>query len=161
MNRRGLLYLVVAAFCAAAALTFGNLAGAQQSDADSVKATLSAFHAALGTLDIRKVDEFWAHDSDVATINPRDNAVSVGWNAVRRSYEATFSFWSELKVTQKDEAHIRVNGAVAWSDGITVASGKPKSGDPIAGVLNFEACVLEKRDGRWLLVSRNVWRVPQ
>jgi hypothetical protein len=30
-----------------------------------------------------------------------------------------------------------------------------------AGVLNFETCVLEKRDGRWLLVSRSVWRVPQ
>jgi hypothetical protein len=50
MNRRGLLYLVVAAFCAAAALTFGNLAGAQQPGADSVKAALNGFHAALGTV---------------------------------------------------------------------------------------------------------------
>jgi hypothetical protein len=51
-----------------------------------------------------------------------------------------------LKVTQKDKRHIRVSGATAWADGITIAAGKPKKGDPIAGVLNFEACVLEKRE---------------
>jgi ketosteroid isomerase-like protein len=161
MNRRGLLYLVVAALFAVTPLAVGNIAGAQQSDPDSIKSTIDRFHAALGTLDIRKVDEFWAHDSDVTTINPRDKTISVGWDAVRKSYEATFDFWSELQVAQKDQPHIRVNGTVAWVDGITVAAGKPKKGDPIAGVLNFEACVLEKRDGRWLLVSRNVWRVPQ
>ena len=95
------------------------------------------------------------------TLNPRDKAFAVGWDAVRRSYEATFTFWSELAVAQKDAAHIRVNGAVAWVDGVTVASGKLKSGQVVTDVQNFETCVLEKRDGRWLLVSRNVWRVPQ
>jgi ketosteroid isomerase-like protein len=85
----------------------------------------------------------------------------VGWNEVRKSYEETFDFWSELKVTQKGKPHIRVNGTTAWADGITVAAGKPKKGDPIAGVLNFETCVLEKRGNHWVLVSRSVWRVPQ
>lgn len=155
MNRRALIYLIVAAFSAA------NVAGAQQSDADSVRATIDRFHAALGTLDVANVDEFWAHDADVTTINPRDKAILIGWDAVRKSYAATFDFWSELQVAQKGQAHIRVNGTVAWTDGVTIAAGKSKKGDSIAGVLNFETCVLEKRDGRWLLVSRVVWRVPQ
>ena len=161
MNRRGLCYLVFGLLSAGAILAVGHIARAQQSDADSVRATIDGFHEALSTLDIGKVSEFWAHDSDVMAINPRDKTISVGWDAVRKSYEATFDFWSELKVTQKDKPHIRVSGATAWADGITIAAGKPKKGDPIAGVLNFEACVLEKRDNHWLLVSRSVWRVPQ
>ena len=101
------------------------------------------------------------HDGDVVTINPRDKAAAVGWDAVRQSFQATFTFWSELAVAQKGAAHIRVNGAVAWMDGVTVANGKLKSGQAVTDVLNFETCVLEKRDGRWLLVSRSVWRMPQ
>jgi ketosteroid isomerase-like protein len=160
MNRRSLVYLV-SALLGAVTLAVANIAAAQQPDIDGVKATIAGFHAALGTLDIGRVGEFWAHDANVMTINPRDKSISVGWEAVRKSYAATFAFWTELTVTQKDEPYIRVNGAVAWADGITMAAGKPKSGDPIAGVPNFETCVLEKRDGRWLLVARSVWRVPQ
>jgi len=161
MDRRGLLSLTVAALGAAATLTVGSRSNAQQADADGVRSTIDRFHAALGTLDVRKVDEFWVHDGEVVTINPRDKTFAVGWDAVRQSYQETFGFWSELAVAQKDAAHIRVNGAVAWVEGITVANGKLKSGQAITGVLNFETCVLEKRDGRWLLVSRSVWRVPQ
>ena len=161
MDRRGLLALTVATLGAAATLTVGSRSNAQQADADGVRSTIDRFHAALGTLDVRNVDEFWVHDGEVVTINPRDKTFAVGWDAVRQSYQATFGFWSELAVAQKDAAHIRVNGAVAWVDGVTVASGKLKSGQAITGVLNFETCVLEKRDGRWLLVSRSVWRVPQ
>ena len=160
MNRRNLICLVSGSLCACATLALGSTASAQQSEADRVKAALDGFHAALGSLDVNQVGEFWVHEPYVRAINPRDKSISVGWEAVRKSYEATFGFWSELKVSQKDEAHVRVNGDVAWVDGITMASGKPKAGDPIAGVLNFETCVLEKRDGRWLLVSRSVWRMP-
>ena len=159
MRRRSPLYLL--SVLLGVILAVGNIANAQQPDIDGVKAAIAGFHTALGTLDIGKVGEFWAHDSNVMTINPRDKTISVGWEAVRKSYEATFAFWTELTVSEKGEPYIRVNGAVAWVDGITIAAGKPKTGDPIAGVLNFETCVLEKRDGRWLLVSRSVWRVPQ
>jgi len=160
--RHGLAYVIYARLlCASMILILGGSANAQQSDPEGVKATIVAFHAALGTLDSAKVEEFWAHESYVLTINPRDKAVSIGWDAVRNSYVATFGFWSELEVIQKDGLQIRVSGAVAWTTGITSAAGKTKTGDAIMGVLNFETCVLEKRDGRWLLVSRSVWRVPQ
>jgi hypothetical protein len=62
---------------------------------------------------------------------------------VRKSYEATFGFWSELKVTQKDGPHIQISGGVACADGITLAAGKPETGDPIAGTPTFEMMVLE------------------
>jgi ketosteroid isomerase-like protein len=78
-----------------------------------------------------------------------------------KSYEATFGFWSELKVTPEDGPHIQTSGDVAWADGITPAAGKPETGDPIAGAPTFEMMVLEKRGDRWFLVSRSVWRVSQ
>jgi len=122
MDRRGLLALTVAALGAAATLTVGSRSNGQQADADGVRSAIDRFHAALGTLDVRNVDEFWVHDGEVVTINPRDKTFAVGWDAVRQSYQETFGFWSELAVAQKDAAHIRVNGAVAWVEGITVAN---------------------------------------
>lgn len=159
MKRREIISL-----CGIMALALALLLGkavAQQSDSDKIKATIDAFHAALSSLDIRKMDDVWAHDPYVMAINPRDKSVSIGWDNVRKSYEATVAFWAELKVTQKDGPHIHVNGNVAWANGIAVAGGKPKTGDAVAGAPTFESDVFEKRGDRWVLVSHSAWRVPQ
>ena len=69
----------------AAGLLAGGAGNAQQpSEADKVKATLDAFHAALSALDMRKMEEVWAHDGDVIYIGPRDKVITVGWDAVRK-----------------------------------------------------------------------------
>ncbi len=131
----------------------------QQSDVDKVKETLDAFHAALSALDIHKMEEVWAHDPDVMYIGPRDKAITVGWDAVKKRWEATFNFWSELKVTTQDGPHLHVNGEVAWADSIAAIVGKPKVGSPLSGP-TFESLVLVKRGDRWLLASDSTSRVP-
>jgi ketosteroid isomerase-like protein len=159
MNRRSILSLF--AIMALGLALLPGTAFAQQSDTDKIKAAIDAFHAALSALDIKKMDDLWAHDPYVMTINPRDKTVSIGWDAVRKSYDATVALWSELKVTQKDGPHIHINGNVAWANGIAVAGGNPKTGDAVAGAPTFESDVFEKRGDRWVLVSHNAWRVPQ
>ena len=151
----------------ALALGFALLAGselghAQQSDADKIKATIEGFHAALSALDIRKMDEVWAHDPYVTVINPRDKTVTVGWDAVRKAFETeVFGFWSELKVTGRDTPHIHIKEGIGWANGTSVASGKPKSGAAAVNAPTFETGIFEKRGDRWVIVSWSAWRVPQ
>src|SRR5580692_4168668 len=80
----------------------GSAKAQQQSEADKVKATLDAFHVALSALDLRQMEELWAHDADVMYIGPRDKGITIGWDAVKRKWESVFNFWSELKVTTQD-----------------------------------------------------------
>src|SRR5260370_32382596 len=160
MNRRNILSLAAITVFGLAVLA-GN-AVPQQSDPDKVKAAIDNFHAALSALDIKKMDDVWAHDSDVMLINPRDKTgPSIGWDAVRRNWEAVFAFWSELKVTQKDGPHIHINGNVPWADATASVAGKPKTGDPVTTAPTFEATVLEKRGNRWVFVSHVPWRYPR
>jgi ketosteroid isomerase-like protein len=160
MNRRNILSLSAITVFGLAVLPGKTVA--QQSDTDKVKAAIDNFHAALSALDIKKMDDVWAHDSDVMLINPRDKTgPSIGWDAVRRNWEAVFAVWSELKVTQKDGPHIHINGNVAWADATAAVAGKPKTGDPVTSAPTFESTVLEKRGDRWVFVSHSAWRVPQ
>src|ERR1035437_1034110 len=157
MNRRNILSL-----SAAMALGFCLLAGnavAQQSDTEKVKAALHAFSVALSSLDIGKMDAVWAHDADAMLVNPSDKSISVGWDAIKKNWETTFNFWSELKVT-RTEGPIHISGNVAWSTGMANVVGKSKAGATVTAP-TFEADVFKKRGDRWLLVSHNAWRVPQ
>ena len=140
---------------------FGGGANAQQkSEVENVKATLDDFHAAQSMLDGRKMDELWAHDAYVMYIGPRDKTITVGWEAVKKKWDATLNFWTELKVTTSDAPHLRVNGGVAWADGIANVVGTPKNGPPVNGP-TFESIVLEKRGDHWLIVSDSTFRMPQ
>jgi hypothetical protein len=93
MNRRPVLATTTAAsllFLGFALLLEGGHSYAQQqSDTDKIKATLEAFQVAISSKDIRKMDDVWAHDSYVMSVNPRDKAVSIGWDAVRKNWKRT------------------------------------------------------------------------
>ena len=114
MTRRTALALTIG--LSSICLLAGNGIGhAQQSDADKVKATIDAFHTAISSLDIRKMDDVWAHEPYAMAVNPRDKTVTVGWDAIRKNFEGgVFQFWSELKVTGRDAPIVHINGTTAW-----------------------------------------------
>jgi len=122
---------------------------AQQAD---VKAAIDRFHAALTSLDMKKMEPIWAHESYVMLINPRDKSISVGWEAVKKGWEATFNAFAELKVTQTEGPNIHVNGDVAWATGLATAQIKTKTGAAVTENV-FETDVFEKHGADWLLVS--------
>jgi ketosteroid isomerase-like protein len=158
MDRRNILGL--SAIAALALLP--DDASAQQSDLDQIKAANEAFHAALNALDVNKMADVWAHDAYVTLINPRDRAIAIGWDAVKKNWETVAGFWSELKTTPlRDGPHIHANGTVAWLTAIADTNGKTKAGIVISNALTFETQVLEKRGDRWLIVAHSAWRAPQ
>ena len=160
MNRRTAFSLTVGFLAGAAVLASIGSISAQQADTDAVKAVIDGYHSALSALDVQKMDGLWAHDPYVVLINPRDKGISVGWDAVKKNWDATFAAWSELKVTQQDGPHIHVNGNVAWASGIALAAGKLKNGTTVSSP-TYEIDVMEKRGNSWLLVSHTAVRVPQ
>ena len=148
------MHLSPAAFVAA--LVFASTSYAQ-SDADAVKAAIDSYHAALVSLDVAKLAPLWAHDGDVMVVNPADGNVSVGWEAVKKSWEGDLSKMSELTLTQSEGPHIQVRGDVAWATGVLIAAAKMKGGGGGSGPL-FESDIFEKRGGSWLLVSHAAWQ---
>ena len=99
------------AFAFAVVILGSGTGHAQQAEVNEVKAAIDAYHAALGSLDIAKMEPLWSHDANVMLINPRDKSISVGWDAVRKHWvEATFNLFSELAATQVDSAPlVRMN----------------------------------------------------
>ncbi len=160
MNQRSSIAPILRAFLFSAAILGVGVGEGYAADADDVKATIDAYHAALSALDAAKMEALWAQDDSVMLINPSDKTISIGWDAVKKGWETTFGRLAELKVTQGDGPHIQVKGDVAWSTGIANVALKLKSGDVVASAPTFEADVFEKRDGHWLLVSHTGLRVP-
>jgi ketosteroid isomerase-like protein len=149
MNRRNIFALASVAALGLASLSSVGLA--QQSDQDKVKAALDAFYAALSARDMAKMDAVWAHDADAMLVNPRDKAITSGWDAIVKNWEVVFASWSEIKVTRTG-GPIHVSGNVAWAMGTADVAGK-------FSALNSD--ILEKRGDKWLLVSHGGWRAPQ
>src|SRR5438552_3360100 len=79
----------------------------QRSDSDNVNAAVNAYHAALSNLAIGKMQSVWAQEPYVVLINPRDKAPAVGWDALKKDWQArVFGFWAELKLSPKQTPHI-------------------------------------------------------
>jgi ketosteroid isomerase-like protein len=144
-------------FSLVVAIAGGSRSYAQEAD---IKAAVDAYHAALGSLDISKMEPLWAHDANVILINPADRSISVGWDAVKKDWEAQFDFLADLKVTEANAPHVSVKGDVAWATGVANAVAKAKSGADVGGLV-YESDVFEKREGRWLLVSHTALAVPK
>ena len=156
MNRHTSLALT-GAFSIVVLLAGNEKSYAQESD---IKTAINAYHAAIESLDMSKMGPLWAHDATVILINPRDKSISVGWDAVKKHWEAAFANNLELKDTQADGPYIQVKGDVAWATGMGIVVGKTKAGVAV-NAPTYESDVFEKRGGAWLLVSHISLRVPQ
>ncbi len=121
---------------------------------------MAAYHAALSSLNIAKIETLWAHDDSVTQLEPASKAIIHGWKAVKKGLEDFFGGFSELKISQTDGPHVRVKGDAAWATGRTHAVAKTKAGE--AMTLNvFDTQIFEKRGGAWLVVSNIALSVPQ
>ena len=108
MNRLATLAMTTVSllFVGVALLAGDGIGYAQQrSDNDNVNAAVNAFHAALSNLDIGKMQNVWAQEPYVVLINPRDKAPAIGWDAVKKDWQAgVFGFWSEFEAIAETSA---------------------------------------------------------
>lgn len=155
MDRRTALLL--AAICVA--LLPAN-AFAQQADVDGVKAASHAYYAALGVADNgAAMEKVWAHTPYITYVGPRSTSIIVGWEPLKKMWEELNSITAERKIAVSD-AHIHVNGNLAWEMAQETGSAKFKDGREVK-INSLVTNVYEKLDGRWLIVSHHVQPKPQ
>lgn len=105
------------------------------------------------TKDRPLLENLIAHDDDLFMFNP-DSSTIVGWN----QFEQQFDFWMDarFKATLFDIRELRINlsrsGDVAWFSAILDDLGE-WDGTPIGWKDTRWTGVLEKRDGRWVVVQ--------
>ena len=89
MNRRTSITLIAQALLlAVVVLLAGN--GKSYAQQSGIKTAIDAFHTALTSLDVKKMDAVWAHESYVMLINPSDKSIAVGWDAVSEEVGRNF-----------------------------------------------------------------------
>jgi ketosteroid isomerase-like protein len=135
-------------------LPTGNAVGQQKteaSDVERIKAATQDFIAAISARDIQAMDKLWAHESYATFMGPLSTTIVVGWDGVRKAWEMRFGQFDRVTISVP-ESHVHVNGDVAWAIGIERVQLLRKNGETL-GFDAFVTNVLEKHDGRWLVVS--------
>jgi ketosteroid isomerase-like protein len=131
-------------------------------DIEAINTASQAFVAAIAARDINAMNKLWAHEPYAAFIGPLSTTVVVGWDGVRKAWQMRFGQFDRVTILLA-ESHVRTNGDAAWVVGIEKVELLRKDGR----TLSFDAFVtnvLEKRDGRWLVVSHHatpMFKPPQ
>ena len=160
MFRRDLLALTALAGLGLALLPITSFAD-EKSDLEGVKAASKAFYSALAVFDDGEaMGKVFAQTPYITYVGPRDKAITVGWDAVKKNIASTSNLFLERNVSLTD-AKIRVNGAVAWELGQETGETKMKTG--VVTKTDWLATNIYENqpDGRWLMVSHHVQQKPQ
>jgi ketosteroid isomerase-like protein len=131
--------------------TIGSAHAQAPADFESIHATSQSFVAAIRARDIEAMDKVWRHESYASFIGPLSTTVVVGWEGVRKAWQMRFGQFDRVTISTMDP-HVHISGEVAWVVGIEKVELLRKDGKTI-GFDAFVTNVLEKKDGRWLMVA--------
>jgi len=115
----------------------------------------AAFYRAFEALDLRAMEEVWAHGDHVRCVHP-GWPMLMGWAAIRTSWEAIFANTHEMRFTLTD-VHVVPIGDLAW---VTCTENILSETDGRVGVTSILATnVFEHdRDG-WRMVHHHASHV--
>ena len=161
MNRRSMLAVTAVVLSSAGSISAVGVAGAQQqlSEIDQVREASTALYASLSSLDVRPMERFWAHESYVRYIGPTSKAVAVGWDEVKKAIDAGNAALSARRVVLT-QAHIQINGQLAWEVGIEMTQRTLKNGE-VLNTQNFVTNIYENKNGEWRMVTHHASAVPR
>jgi len=119
----------------------------------AVTSVLDQYLQAFRASDQQGVAQVYAHDDDLVVFgsNPADRRF--GWNATRTYIEKYFAGVDAIEITLKErQVRIHRSGETAWFS--QVLDWKEKAGNETAAMNGLRISgVLEKREGRWLIVQ--------
>jgi ketosteroid isomerase-like protein len=113
------------------------------------------FYRAFEALDMRAMEEVWAHAEHVKCVHPGWPLLT-GWDAVRASWETIFANTQEMRFTLTDVRVVAAD-AVAW---VTCTENILSETDGRVGVTSILATNVFERDaGTWLMVHHHASHV--
>jgi len=159
MNRRNIVRLALTAVVGVGLATAKGTAQSV-SDIDAIKATRSAFYAALSAMDLKAMQAVWANKPYVVVIGPMSKAAAVGYdNAVTNYWPGIFARFRQISASTSAIAQIQTDGKLAWVVGTESVTGERQDGGPVKYTALFTD-ILEKEDGQWRLISHHAHRIP-
>jgi ketosteroid isomerase-like protein len=130
------------------------------SEASVVKAVNNAYYKALSARDMRAMEKVWTRTNDNILIAPPTNPVThVGWDAIRRNWEAYWPTFSRFSVSMV-VSMVNVNGPVAWVHGIETSRRLAKTGD-VSSSRNYGTNIFVNCDGAWLMAFHQSTVIPE
>ena len=154
-SKRGLLSLIIAGIAG----VLMPLSAAQSSEAEALGTLLNRYFSIASERDMSKLEPLWVHDPGVVLVFPSDRQAAVGWEAVKKSYQARFDSVSDWKLTAKEPPHIQVHPDGAITTTPVLIQATAKSGAAVSYTLLFTQ-VFVRRGDQWLLVASHGSRVP-
>jgi ketosteroid isomerase-like protein len=129
------------------------------SEASRVKAVNNAYYKALSARDMRAMEKVWTCAADNILIAPPTNPVThVGWEAIRRNWEAYWPTFSRFSVSMV-VSMVNVNGPVAWVHGVETSRRRAKTGD-VSSSRNYGTNIFVNCDGSWLMAFHQSAMIP-
>ena len=135
------------------------MTASDSADIEDVEAASQSFYTALSVLDDgTRMEAVWANTPYVTYVGPSSTSIIVGWDAQKRYWK---SFNTEFVSRQAAITDVRVHvvGNLAWQIGLEV--GHALMGDGSTRNIDWVVTnVVEKIDGRWLIVSHHAQPRP-
>ena len=136
-----------------------HAAAAQASEAENLAALLNRYFTVVSDRDMAKLETLWIDDPSVVLVFPSDKQAAVGWEGVKKSYQARFDSVSDWKLSAKEPPHIQIRPGSAVTTTPVLIQATGKSGAAVSYTLLFTQ-VFVQRDNQWLLVASHGSRVP-
>lgn len=141
-------------------LAASTAAAQPATDLAAVQAASKAFYVALAVLDDGSaMAKVWANRPYVTFVGPASKSVVVGWDDQRKYWQDNNSR-TALREPSLTEAHIHVNGNLAWEIGTETGRVQRKGGE-VGEIGNLVTNIYEKIDGQWLMVSHHAQPRPR
>ena len=110
----------------------------------------------MDTQDFELMDKLIAHDADMVHIGTDMDEIWRGWNELRKATVEQFEGLDCYKAQIRDlSVSVSSSGSVAWYSHLLDAHIKSSSQEQTWQGARFTG-VLEKRDGRWVMVQTHV-----
>jgi uncharacterized protein (TIGR02246 family) len=124
-----------------------------EKEESAVRATINQLWQSWETGDINLISELIAHDPDIVIFGTDAAERWVGYEEFRTAAEQQFAAMESVQISAYDEVFkIHNSGDVAWCSSIADIAGVSMGEDFEMAGLRFTA-VLEKRDGKWMIVQ--------
>ncbi len=122
-------------------------------DADraDVEEANARFYRVFESLDLRQMDDIWAHGEHVRCVHPGWGLLT-GWDAVRESWEAIFKNSEEMRFSITD-VNVYVEGQIGWVTCTENILSEARGNISVTSLLATN--IFERSAGEWRMIHHH------
>ena len=120
-----------------------------------VKVAMDRLYVAQQKEDMTALSALFAHDDDIVIFGFQEGERYVGWESVKGMFQMQMDTTEDMQTSLTDQKiQVSKDGKASWVSSLNHT--KSRTGDQVVEVDYRSTVVLEKRDGKWLIVHIHV-----